>query len=202
MRTCISLHLLKGGIELTRTLCSVWLIYYTEVQLFLSLIPEHICAFVSFWHKFKNSATVETGFSICNHLPAAISTFWNQCPVKCCFSFHYFFHLCCIPICPWVCWMTVVIMQDVRSSSWVLVWPFWNTVHILWHAFCICHYHTTVSISGELQWVNMSQPSKWITLWTSLQDEVCIVFAFVRQLIPWIAPDHLTLMPCVAWYSF
>jgi len=160
VRTCISLHLSKGGIELTRILCSVWLIYETEVQLSLSLISEHICAFVSSWHKFKNSATVEIGFSICNHMQAAIFTFWNQYPVKCCFSFHYhFFRLFCIPICPWVCWMTVVIMQDVRSSSWVLIWPFWNTVHMLWHdALSVCRYHTTVSVGGELQWVNMSQP--------------------------------------------
>ena len=38
----------------------MWLIYYTEVSVFFTLISEHTDAFVLSWHKFKNFVTVES----------------------------------------------------------------------------------------------------------------------------------------------
>jgi hypothetical protein len=37
------------------------LIYSTEILLFFNIIPEHIDAFVPFWHEFKNSFAAEIG---------------------------------------------------------------------------------------------------------------------------------------------
>jgi len=38
--------------------CYMWLVYSAEIILFFPLVPEHIDAFLTSWHNFRNSFAV------------------------------------------------------------------------------------------------------------------------------------------------
>jgi hypothetical protein len=57
-------------------------------SLFFSILPEHIDAFVPYWHEFKNSVAVE--ISLLHSQPFTnihlhFSSLWSRRPPKCCF---------------------------------------------------------------------------------------------------------------------